>query len=434
MKIKWVVLFVLLVFAVNVDAQRESLSPSAGSDVSVVVDNNPPIVILDNPKKIMYNNATPIPVDYTIQDVSHDSTWYWLNDGINVSVGGNFTLDLAEGNYTLRIYANDSFNRMNFAEVNFSVNNSIVYCGNNACDGIESCSSCTVDCGACMEEPPSSSSSSSGGSSGGDSSGSRINKVKFELDKTQIRVSLKQGGTKRETLEIRNNENKKLKFDVSSSFSSDLVRFSETEFELSRGESRKINVDFIALQNKNPDLYLGEIVVRSGDSEERVISAIEVESANALFDIKLEVPAEYLTVLPGNKILASITIFSLGREGRVDTNVKYQIKNENGKIIFESEEVVAVDVQTSFVREFQIPSGALPGRYVLYVPVRYNGSSGSASQWFEVVSVDEKAERKELKLVWLILLLMVILVVLVIERTVQQKKHSAKKKNKKKVK
>jgi len=142
--------------------------------------------------------------------------------------------------------------------------------------------------------------------------------------------------------------------------------------------------------------------------------SIEVTSRDVLFDIKIEILEEYLAVSPGEKILASVTIFSLGREGRVDTEIKYQIKSRDGKSILEKEEVIAVDVETSILREFFIPSDAEPGDYILYASVKYNGQIGSASQWFEVV---QPGGREKNITLWIFLGILVVLVILFISKS-----------------
>jgi len=421
---KLCVFFVVFVFGLTfIVAQESALSPSAETGVAVAVDSRAPIVIIDSPQSIVYNNATPIPVDYTIDDVSHDSTWYWLNDGLNVSSSGNFTLDLAEGNNTLTIYANDSFNRIGFSSVIFSVNNSMVFCGNNLCDASENCSICSVDCGACLEPEPPVSESSSEDSSDDD-------EEEFELDKTQIKISLKQGESRKELIEIRNTDNERLSFDVSYSFDEDLASLSEDSFFLNSGEVKIIEIKFVASSGIDPGVYLGEIIVNSGSSEMKVVSAIEVESDEALFDVKIEIPEEYLKVFAGESVLATLTIFSLGGEEKVETNVRYEIKSEDGVIIYEGDEEISVDAQTSFVREFPIPSNVEAGRYLLYVPVEYNGKSGSSSQWFEVIRIEEKVEKKEVNFEWLLVLFIVVVATLIVVKTIQQKKHNVKKRKK----
>lgn len=155
----------LYLLTINITYAQNQFSPS---DVSVTIDESYPIIIISHPTNTNYNNATPLSVNFSIIEISLDSIWYWLNNGMNISINGNFTLNLPEGSYRLRIYANDSLNRINFSEVNFTINNSINFCGNFVCNQEENCISCPQDCGSC---PPSGSSGGSGGSSGGGSGG-----------------------------------------------------------------------------------------------------------------------------------------------------------------------------------------------------------------------------------------------------------------------
>ena len=52
-------------------------------------------------------------------------------------------------------------------------------------------------------------------------------------------------------------------------------------------------------------------------------------------------------------------------------------------IVFD-EETVAVETQTSFIKEFKIPPDAKYGAYMIYIKTTYNENVASASAWFEV--------------------------------------------------
>jgi hypothetical protein len=70
---------------------------------------------------------------------------------------------LTNGNYTFKVYANDTANNWNSTEqrwvyINFT-NQTQSYCGDGTCNNGETCSSCSQDCGTC----PSGGSGSSGG-------------------------------------------------------------------------------------------------------------------------------------------------------------------------------------------------------------------------------------------------------------------------------
>jgi len=425
MKKLCMLLVLLFIGLASGELTESSLSPVESTDVAVSVDGGAPEVIIHSPLNITYNNATPILVNYTVNDITHDSTWYWVDNGMNISTNESFFLDLAEGEYQLRIYANDSLGRINFSEVFFSVNNSIIFCGNNQCDVSESCSSCEVDCGVCPEPPPDD--DGGGGGNGGGGGGDSSREVDFEVNPELININIKQGETKREFIEIKNTDRKELIFKIASGLSSELVNLSETRFSLNAGETKRLAIDFTALEDKEPGLFLGEIIVSSEKTVKKVLVSMEITSKEALFDIKIEILEEYLSVFPGEDLFATLTIISLGREGEVDTNVIYQIKDEDGNLILEREEVISVETEEIFSREFLIPSDVEPGDYLLYTSVSYNGDIGSSSQWFEVVL---PGERRESNTVWILLIILIIILILYILKKRSKKHHKRRKKSK----
>ncbi len=174
MKLK--ILILIFISFIAISTSQESLSPSEKSDIVVAVDGEYPIIIILNPENISYNNATPILLNYTIMEISLDSIWYSLNNQQNITISAPIYLSLPEGDYFLRLYANDSFNRVNFSEIQFNVNNSIPSCGDAICDIEESCSNCPIDCGQCPSQDK--------GSSGGASASSEIPEIK-KINETQ---------------------------------------------------------------------------------------------------------------------------------------------------------------------------------------------------------------------------------------------------------
>ena len=140
---------VILLLFVLISLNLVSAPMSGESEVDVIIDGDAPSIIILSPGPINYRNNTPILANYNVFDQTHDSTWYWLNNGINASINSSFYLSLAEGNYVLRIYANDSLSRINFSEVSFTVNNSLPACSDSICSANENCNSCQQDCGQC---------------------------------------------------------------------------------------------------------------------------------------------------------------------------------------------------------------------------------------------------------------------------------------------
>jgi hypothetical protein len=230
-------------------------------------------------------------------------------------------------------------------------------------------------------------------SSGGGSGGGIITKFyeKWIIDKEEIKVSLKQGQTKRKEFLIENVGTKKLKVNLENLKSQDFFIISENSFELDVGETKKIFLDFIAREDVIPDLYLGKILLKTNEIEKEILIAIEIESKNSLFDVNIEIPREYLQVFPGGSLLATINLFNLGGSKKVDVIVEYSIKNEEGFEIVSESDSIAVETQVSFIEEFEILENIPPGRYVLYIKVKYDNQIASGSSWFKVVGKEKKS-------------------------------------------
>lgn len=178
---KTIISFIVIFFLQIVSSAQ--LSPSAQSNFRIAVDGDAPIINIISPKNTIYNNQTPLLVNYTVFDPTLDSIWYSLNSQNNISLFSLFYLNLPEGSYNLTIYANDSFNRVNFSEVSFKINNSASFCGDSICSSGEDCNSCSTDCGSCIPTP-----GAGGGGGGGGfpkkSNISSINETPEEKPKT----------------------------------------------------------------------------------------------------------------------------------------------------------------------------------------------------------------------------------------------------------
>ncbi len=225
-----------------------------------------------------------------------------------------------------------------------------------------------------------------GATSSGGGGGSATPVQDFSIDKNTISVSLKQREIITEKVTIKNTGTQKRSFKISTSRIEDFLTLNEKSFELSPGESKTISLDFITRQTTAPDLYLGKIVITSDNSKKEILIAIDVSSKKALFDVRVEIPEQFLEVNPGKEIFANIQIFNLGEIGRVDTEIFHIIKDIDGNIISMEDETIAVETQTSFVKEIKIPASMKSGDYILQVRTKYNNETASSSAWFSVVS------------------------------------------------
>jgi len=146
-----------------------------------ILDQSEPKIIIKSPLNISYSSQNPILVDFIIIEPTLDRIWYSLNSSLDIIITGPFALNLSEGYYHLRVFANDSSGRESYSEVYFSINDSIPNCGDNLCGPLEDCSICSSDCGTCG---PIFSGGGSGGSGGGggESSGNSKNESSEDFE------------------------------------------------------------------------------------------------------------------------------------------------------------------------------------------------------------------------------------------------------------
>jgi uncharacterized membrane protein len=138
-------------------------------------------------------------------------------------------------------------------------------------------------------------------------------------------------------------------------------------------------------RDAEPGVYPGKIVFTGDGIERTVLVVVEIESEKPLFDVKVEIPATYRTVHPGEEVVSQITIYNLGRIGRVDVSIEYGIMDLSGNITIRRREILAVETQVSLVRTITIPKTVIPENYLFYAKVNYNGIIGTGSSMFTVV-------------------------------------------------
>jgi hypothetical protein len=98
---------------------------------------------------------------------------------------------------------------------------------------------------------------------------------------------------------------------------------------------------------------------------------------------------------PGNSFHSIVEIRNREAQGRVDVVVTFQILDPDGKIVLSSRETVAVETKSSFVEDFNLPTGIKEGNYLLTANVStLNGSKWSeVSRSFNVIVVSTGEQR-----------------------------------------
>jgi len=105
----------------------------------------------------------------------------------------------------------------------------------------------------------------------------------------------------------------------------------------------------------------------------------------SLFDIFVEIPDSYKTIVPGSELLTSIKLINVGSAGRVDVFLDYTITDTEGNIVLKKRETVAVETQANFIRTFDIPKETPEGTYHISAKITYaDGKFAESENMFTV--------------------------------------------------
>ena len=240
----------------------------------------------------------------------------------------------------------------------------------------------------------------------------------FTISLDEIIISLKQGEIKTRDITIKNERNTKISFSLFSDMG-ELVKISEENFEFAPKEEKTIMIDFIAKENTLPELYLGNLFIEAQGIKKRILITMEIESREALFDVRLNIPEKYLQIYPGEELISETEIFNIVETGKVNVTIEYSIKNEQNIEIISDEEILSVERSLSFIKKFEMPENIEPGRYILYVRVTYEGKVASASSWF---SVKKRFILKTTQL-YIIVGILILIILIILSKIRKVKKH-----------
>ena len=239
------------------------------------------------------------------------------------------------------------------------------------------------------EETPSTGGTGSSGGGGGSSGGGRAALTDFSISTNLIKVSLLQGETKREVLEIENAGKSILDLQIDLQNIQDLLIFpggvSKYTLQLKPGEKQILQLIFNAPKDYKSGVYPGKIIISSPLIKKIITTIVEIESPKKIFDV--DVKLQEKNVVRGDSLQAEIVIFNLGKDlGRVDADVEIGIKDLDGNTIGKQFKKVAVETQASFLESILVPKYLAEGRYIIYAIVTFDHEVGTATEIFQVIT------------------------------------------------
>ena len=91
------------------------------SNMEIIDDVTPPVLILIKPENVTYNTQSGIPLNF-ITDNSNQTIWYTVDDVNETIVTGNTTFNVSsDGYHNITLYVNDSYDNINQSVQYFSV-------------------------------------------------------------------------------------------------------------------------------------------------------------------------------------------------------------------------------------------------------------------------------------------------------------------------
>jgi hypothetical protein len=254
-------------------------------------------------------------------------------------------------------------------------------CGDSVCDSAygESNSVCPTDCPAPTVTP-------GGGGGGGGPTPTEEITIPITLTTSLIEVRLYPGEYQTSSIGITNN--KKTDIEVSLSVEGDIwpfTMFEKDKLTIKSKETEDAKVKFSTMLTTIPGVYNGNIVVKYGDTEQRISVILRVEyEREKLLDIKVDPITK--DVNPGQNLKFQVTLYNLGFTKRVDVFINYTIKSvETDNIIAKLSETMAIETSLSFMRTIKIPEDTEPGVYTIDAIANYDDKKATSVASFNVV-------------------------------------------------
>jgi hypothetical protein len=99
-------------------------------------------------------------------------------------------------------------------------------------------------------------------------------------------------------------------------------------------------------------------------------------SEKALFDIVSTIITPQITL--GENLTARISLLNFGNKTNLNVTLNYLITDSNNNTILSEKEIVPVEIQAEFIKEFMLPSQITLGEYKLFVEINYEGQEKEA--------------------------------------------------------
>jgi hypothetical protein len=236
--------------------------------------------------------------------------------------------------------------------------------------------------------------------------------IDFEVIPELTKATIKKGEIYKAYLTVTNTGETSQNFKLNMTALDLFLEIPETEFSLNPEEEKKVLLIFSSPEDIKEDTYLGKIKIYTLDQEKDVPVILGIESRALLFDITLNIPANYKEVQPGEDVLFQLSLFNLVGTNKTDVEIDYYIRDFEGQTLVKMQEVMTVETRTSFSRTMKVPSDTKDSQYVIVANVRYASSVGTSSDVFNVGRVELAKRNRILQIIIIIVAILAILIII----------------------
>lgn len=167
------------------------------------------------------------------------------------------------------------------------------------------------------------------------------------------------------------------------------VSLSPSSFTLSEGTLERVLVSFNASACA-PGVHVGKVILTDDEETIKLPLLFEIESKDVFYDINLEIPPRYVSITPGEKLIAQVKLYDLTWGGITHglganpVSLEYAVQGIDGTTLLSESETIVVDRQTLLAKTLSLPPSTSFGTYVFTVTASYQSSVGTASYLFTV--------------------------------------------------
>ncbi len=250
-------------------------------------------------------------------------------------------------------------------------------CGDAICNGAETCTTCSTDCGVCASAAAA---SSGGGGGGGGGGGASVAVPSFKTSKSNTNIRIVSGTSESNEIIVENTGTIPITLIVSSLGISEYIIFDKSNIILAPGESKSL---IFTVNAPEPGVYAGKILLTYQGVTQETLVLLNVISEGVLFDATVTIPDLYRVLRAGQRLPVLIELTEVGDGLGVDVTMNYIIKDFSDSTHYTESETFYVQGTKSYSKRFST-KGLKPGDYVLGVELVYPGGFATSSAHFKI--------------------------------------------------